>query len=375
MSEWKTVKLCEITECLDSKRVPITKNQREEGEVPYYGANGLQGHVKGFIFDEELLLVAEDGGSWGAREKCTYIINGKSWVNNHAHVLRMKLPYLIKYLEHYLNFSDLNKYISGTTRGKLNQKSMNEIEIYLPPEDVRKQIVSILEKAENLKQKREETNKETQKIIQSLFYEMFGDPVKNEKGWDVKTLLEVSSEKPKYGSGASAISFDGETRYIRITDVNEDGNLKNSTISSPSKFEEDYLLEEGDLLFARSGATVGKTYLHHNNSEKAIYAGYMIRFRFLKDRCNPLFVYYITKTNYYLNWIKSKQTQVAQPNINAKQYGDFKIPVPPMNLQEKFVQYVDLILSIQSKQQSSTEDINTLFDALMQKAFKGELVE
>jgi len=95
--EWKH--LGDITECLDSKRIPITKNKREKGDVPYYGANGIQGHIKEYIFNEELLLIAEDGGSWGPNERCAYMISGKSWVNNHAHVLRMKNEILIKFLE------------------------------------------------------------------------------------------------------------------------------------------------------------------------------------------------------------------------------------------------------------------------------------
>src|SRR3989338_3939143 len=169
--EWK--KLGQITECLDSKRIPVTKNQREKGDVPYYGANGVQGYVKEFIFDEELLLLAEDGGSWGKGQKCVYIIKGKSWVNNHAHVLRMKPFILIKFLEAYLNRTDLNKHISGTTRGKLNQKQMNDIEIPVPSLSVQKRIVTILERAEKLKEKRGQANEDTNYIIKNLFHEMF----------------------------------------------------------------------------------------------------------------------------------------------------------------------------------------------------------
>src|SRR3989344_7243611 len=187
--EWK--KIGQLTECLDSKRIPVTKNQREKGDVPYYGANGVQGYVKEFIFDEELLLLAEDGGSWGNNQKCTYIIRGKSWVNNHAHVLRMRPTILIKFLEAYLNLKDLTKYISGTTRGKLNQKQMNAIEIPVPPLPIQQKIVSILERAENIKQKREQANEEASKIIQGVFYKMFGDPIKNEKGFEKKKLSAV----------------------------------------------------------------------------------------------------------------------------------------------------------------------------------------
>ena len=96
-----------------------------EGKIPYYGANGQLDTVADFIFNEELLILAEDGGSWGFNEKCAYIINGKTWINNHAHVLRIKNGADINYLKNWLNRNDLTKYITGTTRGKLNQKAMN----------------------------------------------------------------------------------------------------------------------------------------------------------------------------------------------------------------------------------------------------------
>src|SRR3989344_6940958 len=192
--EWKEVELSEATECLDGKRVPLNYEERKkiQGDIPYYGANGQVDSINKFIFDEELLLIAEDGGSWGPNQKCVYIINGKSWVNNHAHVLRIKKDMAnILFLKHWLNKQDLNRYISGTTRGKLNQKIMNEIKIPLPPLQIQKRIVSILEKAEALKQKREQADKLTNEYLKSVFYEMFGDPYQNKNKFIIKKVKEV----------------------------------------------------------------------------------------------------------------------------------------------------------------------------------------
>ena len=285
-----------------------------------------------------------------------------------------KLDYLFLY--HFLK--SIEKEISskgeGSTFTAINRKDIERIEIPVPPLPIQRKIVSILERAEKLKNLRKEANGETNTIIQALFYEMFGDPQTNPKNWKITTLLEVSNEKPKYGSGASAITFDNKVRYIRITDVNEDGSLRYDSVASPSEVEDEYFLKKGDLLFARSGATVGKTYLHKEEKHNSIYAGYMIRFRFKEQICNPVFVNAITKTKYYKNWLLSNQTQVAQPNINAQQYGSFNIIIPPISLQNQFASLVEKIESIKEHQTQSTEEINTLFDALMQKAFNGELI-
>ncbi|MEK6881545.1 MAG: restriction endonuclease subunit S, partial [Nanoarchaeota archaeon] len=162
-------------------------------------------------------------------------------------------------------------------------------------------------------------------------------------------------------------------RYIRITDIDEKGNLRDEKVS-PSRIEEKYLLKKGDLLFARSGATVGKTYLHNSNDLNYQYAGYLIRFKF-KDNITPEYVYYFTKTPKYLGWIASIQKVVAQPNINAQQYSSLQIPLPPIELQQKFSSIVEHVEKMKEKQKESGEQIKNLFNALVQKAFKGELIK
>ncbi len=126
------VKLGELTECLDAKRRPITKCDRTYGQIPYYGATGVQDYINSYIFDEPLLLLGEDGAKWGAGDSSAYLIDGKTWVNNHAHVLRMKPDIIREYLMYYLNATDLMHWVSGMTVKKLNQANMREIPAPLP---------------------------------------------------------------------------------------------------------------------------------------------------------------------------------------------------------------------------------------------------
>ncbi len=135
----------EIVDILDSKRKPITKSDRKAGPYPYYGATCIQDYVEDFIFDEELLLLGEDGAKWGAGEISSFCITGKTWVNNHAHVLKALEGISRYYLCYVLNSMDLISYVTGTTVPKLNQENMSSIKIPLPPIQEQKRIVSKIE--------------------------------------------------------------------------------------------------------------------------------------------------------------------------------------------------------------------------------------
>ena len=142
---WVEKRLGEVCEILDSKRKPITKKDRVAGPIPYYGATSVQDHVRDYIFDEPLVLLGEDGAKWGAGDKSAYMIEGKSWVNNHAHVLRPMPSLLRPWLTYYLVASDLSEFISGTTVPKLNQERMRSIPIPMPPVSEQQLVVKRLD--------------------------------------------------------------------------------------------------------------------------------------------------------------------------------------------------------------------------------------
>ncbi len=144
--EWKRKKLGELCDILDSQRKPITKRDRTAGEYPYYGATGIVDYVNDFIFNEPLVLVGEDGAKWESGENTAFTIEGKCWVNNHAHVLRPHRKIVIdNWLVHYLNHSNLSEFVSGLTVPKLNQGSLREIPIPLPPLSEQQRIVGLLD--------------------------------------------------------------------------------------------------------------------------------------------------------------------------------------------------------------------------------------
>lgn len=187
------------------------------------------------------------------------------------------------------------------------------------------------------------------------------------------TLSELSKNKGEYGGGFSATEFDSKKpRYVRITDLNENGEL-NSNVVSPSGDEKEwakYTLHDGDLLFARSGATVGKTFLFDNKYGNCIYAGYLIRFKINQEIAFPKYIFYYTKTPKYSGWISSKQNVVAQPNINAQQYGnELKIPLPPLPEQKRIADLLDAADSLRQKDKVLLRKYDQLAQSLFLEMF------
>ena len=250
----------------------------------------------------------------------------------------------------------------------INKSQFSNIEIMTCPIDDQQRVVAELDCLNEMIAVKQEQLKEFDKLAQSIFYDMFGDPSHNEKQWELKSLKEISNEKLSYGSGASAVTFDGQTRYIRITDINDNGEL-NEDIVSPSVYDEKYLLNDGDILFARSGATVGKTYCHNSKYGQCIYAGYLIRLVPNKELVLPSYVYSYTKTPYYRSFVEAAQRAVAQPNINAKQYGDLLICVPPLSLQQQFAEKISAIEAQKELVKQSIAETQYLLEYTMDKYF------
>ena len=227
----------------------------------------------------------------------------------------------------------------GVAQNNINLTYLKNIEVPIVENSIQQEICNNLTKINQIITQRNQQLVELSNLVKSRFNEMFGDPVFNEMRWRRCKLKDISVEKLAYGSGASAIDFSG-LRYIRITDIDECGNLKPDK-KSPNHYEEKYLLNTGDILFARSGATVGKTFLY--SKEKygpALFAGYLIRLIPNLSLVNPVFVYHFTNTKFYKDFIAKVQNTVAQPNINAKQYSELDFILPPLALQNEFADFV-----------------------------------
>ena len=189
------------------------------------------------------------------------------------------------------------------------------------------------------------------------------------KDYPTMTLDSLSLSKGEYGAQSAAIEYDAaRPRYVRITDINDDGTLNNDVVSSSNPDDDiQYKLSYGDFLFARMGATVGKTYAYKSGNQ--IYAGYLIRYRLDLERILPDYLYSYTRLNAYWEWVKLNQSGAAQPGINAKKYGSLLIPVAPMAEQKAFSAFVEQTDKSKVAVQKALDEAQLLFDSLMQEYF------
>ena len=175
----KYVSLETVCDILDSQRVPITASERTKGDYPYYGANGVQDYVADFIFDDELVLLAEDGGNFGSKDRpIAYRVSGKCWVNNHAHVLKPKECIDVDYLCYSLMFYDTTGIVNGATRQKLTQAAMRQMSIPMVSMDEQKEIVLELSKVETLISQRKEQLIKLDELVKSRKVEQFDSSMK-----------------------------------------------------------------------------------------------------------------------------------------------------------------------------------------------------
>ena len=369
--------LGEVAEFLDSRRRPITASERIPGPYPYYGANGQQDSVADYIFDESLILLAEDGGPFDQPDRgIAYVIEGKTWVNNHAHVLRprghARLRYLFRVLENY----DVTPWITGSTRAKLTKAGASEIQIPLPPLNEQKRIAGILDAADALRAKRREALAQLDTLIQSTFLDMFGDPVINPMGWEMVNGGRVSRRltvgivvKPAsyyQPTGVPAIrSLNVRTNKIEIASLvyvsaeNNEGRLKKTRVW------------KDDVLLVRSGqpgtAAVVPAELDGVNAIDILIL--------TPDQhvAHPVYL-----SNYFNSaggkrMVLGAQRGQIQKHLNVGSLRSAPIPLPPLDLQCRFAAIVESVEHQKASQRAHLAEVNTLFAALQSRAFRGDL--
>jgi len=193
-----------------------------------------------------------------------------------------------------------------------------------------------------------------------------------EEAWEVKKLGEVATNF-MYGMNTAATVYDGENQYIRITDIDERTRLFTpNPLSSPDgELEDKYLLEKGDILFARTGASVGKSYLYSEKDGKIFFAGFLIRLNVKTE--NPYFIFSQTLTEKYQKWVLTMSMRSGQPGINAEEYKLLPIALPSFEEQSKIAFFLSKIEERIQTQSKIINDLKTLKTTLSKKIFSGEL--
>lgn len=249
----------------------------------------------------------------------------------------------LRYLYHWFTSpqtqAKLRSYSNKTTNiSNLDHSRTLGTELPLPPLEEQRRIAAILDRVQGLEKLAESQIKQLDALANSSFQKSIDD-ARRRGTLKEKGLGNISIVAGQYGATCSSAPYDSNLpRYVRITDIQDDGHLSPVIVSpaGPPNSWADLQLDPGDLLFARSGATVGKSYMHTSGDGNCVFAGYLIRFRIDPKIALPEFVYGFTRTEAYRCWVASTQRAVAQPNINAKQYSSLAIPLPPLDEQQAY---------------------------------------
>ena len=312
------------------------KNQKQvenpKGKYPIYGSGGIMGWADSYICDAHTVII----GRKGTINNPIYVDRPFWNVDTAFGLVARKEVLLPKYLFYFCCNFDFEKLNTTVTIPSLTKSNLLNIEINIPSLEEQGQIVGRLERVDELIALRKQQLEQLDQLVKSRFIELFIG-----KNYPQKSIDEVSREKGEYGAQSASVEHDGHRpRYVRITDINDDGTLNDDVVASANRNDDElYKLSYGDFLFARMGATVGKTYAFIEGNQ--IYAGYLIRYKLNLDLINPRYLYWYTKLDEYLNWVKLNQSGAAQPGINAKKYGSLMIPVPPIQEQDEFAAFVE----------------------------------
>jgi len=364
--DWKVVKLERIFSFKNGQRPKLL----EAGKIPVYGANGIMGYTNEFLVDNDFTIVVGRVGASGE----VHLGQGEIWVSDNAiysesYERSMVYPPFVYYL---LKFKGLSRFASKTTHPIITQTFLNIFQIQLPSTLEQQKIAEILSTVDEAIQKTNEIIGKTARLKKGLMQELLTKGIGHKefkdteigripKEWRVAKLGEIGTFQ--YGITASAKEEDTGVKFLRITDIRDNGTINWSevpfceiSISELSK----YTLKVGDVLFARIGATTGKT-CYINREIRGVFGSYLIRFLpDVNSQIDTKFLHLFTQSEMY--WLQVNRMKVGQlkKGLNTQLLKEIKILLPPLEEQRKIIQVlstVDKKLEIERNEKAKLERI------------------
>ena len=314
--EYRTIE--EWCEILDSQRIPITAKNRIEGPYPYYGANGIQDYVNDYIFDDELVLLAEDGGNFGSKDRpIAYRVSGKCWVNNHAHVLKPKKGLDVDYLCYSLMFYNTNGLVNGATRQKLTQSTMRTMKIPCLEINEQQEIVQKIKKIESILNDLNGQLELLDELIKARFVEMFGEIEDCDK-WESKIWNEVVT-----------IKNGRDYKKVLVSDGGYPVVGTGGEIARASK----YLCPENTIVVGRKGS------INNPMLMKEKFWNVDTAFGVIPNSDYLHYQYFYCFCKFY-NFMKLNKATTL-PSTTKADLLKIRINIPPLELQNQFASFVE----------------------------------
>ena len=363
------IKLIDICNPKQWKTI-ATSQLLDNGKFPVYGANGIIGYYNEFNHEDTTVLITCRGATCGN----VHISIPKSYINGNAMALdNLNEKICLKeYLYYFLNYYDMTKIISGSAQPQITIQGLKKIYVKIYSIEEQKNIIKVLNKIKKVIDLKEKQVTSLDNIIKSQFVEMFGDP--NIVKFNEKTELKTIMISANNGMARRGNDSDGsivlrlmelQRNYIDYSNVNK--------IKLKDNEKKKYLLAEGDILFARVNGNpdnVGRCAYYKDIGEDVYHNDHIIRVKFDLHKINPIYLCILLNDEYGRKEFKNKiKTSAGQYTISQDGVEKVKIPLPPIELQNKFAEFVKQIDKQKFEIENSLKKMQELYESLMEKYF------
>ena len=401
-------KLCDCVEILDSKRIPLSEKQRRNKNkiYPYYGAQGIIDYVDDYIFDGEYVLVAEDGNNLKSlKENIAIWVQGKFWVNNHAHILGKKKGYNLKYIYYILNFLDLRRYVTGSAQPKLNQNNLANIEINIPDESIQNKIAGVLGAIDDKIRINKIISVELEEMAKTIYDYWFlqfefpnedgktykssdgkmvwSEELKREipEGWEIDFLGNLFTSKRGISYNSKTIEGNG-VPMINLASFNIDGSYKKEGIKIFSgQYTEDKIVKPFDLLMCNTQQTaidykkdiIGKAFLVPDIFDSDIVTSHHITTIQVKKDNIKYFLHRLFNTDYFHKYVAGFTNGTNILGLIFTGIEKYKLEVPDDRVLNKFAELMLDIEMQKSKIIKENQELASLRDFLLPLLMNGQV--
>lgn len=366
--DWETKTWNEVLSIINGKNQKNVEDSN--GIYPIYGSGGIMGYANDFLCPNNTVIIGRKGNI-----NKPIFVEEKFWNVDTAFGLVSKegilsAKYLFFFCVNY-NFEKLNK---AVTIPSLTKSDLLNIKIDLPPLQTQQQIVEELDCLTSIIEKQKKQLEELDNLAQSIFYDMFGDPIENEKGWNILNLNQIGNFKNglnfrKHEKGHSI-------KVLGVGDFKDNKEIRDfkhiETVEISDEISDDYLLKDEDIVFIRSNGSkdlVGRCIIVFPNKQEITFSGFCIRFRRTDDNYISLFLLYLFKNESYKRYYINRSNGCNINNISQTTLSIIPIPSPPLSLQQEFASKIEAIEKQKELIKKSIKETEDLFNSRMDYYF------
>lgn len=360
---WTYKKLGEIGKISSGKSISsdyITEDF-SEGLFPCYGGNGLRGYINTFLYDGFYPIIGRVGALCGN----VHLAKGRFYPTEHALVMAIKGGDIPEFIVYALKSMNLNQYAKGVAQPVLSASTLSELSIPIPPLETQFRIVSKLDMLQSIIEKKKEQVKQLDNLAQSIFYDMFGDPVENEKGWEVKKMgdvapaVEYKGKHPQIANKYWLLNLDkveAQTGRILSIDYYDYEEIGNSVVS-----------------FDKTNVLYSKLRPYLNKVVVPMHIGYatseLVPLQPNASLLDRQYIAYMLRSKLFVDYISGKVAGAKMPRVTMSVFRDFKVPISPLALQQSFAKKIEAIERQKELINQSIAEVQTLFDSKMDEYF------